>query len=263
MWKWEVEDARGVFVVVHGAFEHHGRYKWLTEMLKANKMNVVLGDLPGQGTSTRKRGHIDSFNEYIDTICKWVDEARVYDLPIFLLGHSMGGLAVIRTLQEKQLQVKAAVLSSPCLALTNPPPKGLELAAKALNLVAPSFRLASHMEPKIATRNKEVMQFDENDSLYVTKVSARWYNELVKAMEQASRKIDKLPNNIPVLLMQAGTDKIVDKVVVKEWFDKIKVNEKLYKEWPNLYHEIFNEPERDEVFKYAKGFVEMQLQKSF
>lgn len=262
MWKWEVENPRGVFVVVHGAFEHQGRYKWLTEMWRANKMNVVLGDLPGQGTSSRRRGHIDSFDEYIETVSMWVNEAKGYNLPIFLLGHSMGGLAVIRTLQEKQLSVEAAVLSSPCLGITERPPKGLEWASKALNVLVPSYRLASHLEPNIATRNKEVMELDENDSLYVTKVSVRWYRELVKAMELAAEKIDSLPD-IPVLLMQAGADKIVDKVVVKEFFDKLNVNEKLYKEWPNLYHEIFNEPERDEVFKYAKGFIEMQLQKSF
>ncbi|WP_458412161.1 lysophospholipase [Schinkia sp. CFF1] len=261
MWKWEVENPRAVFVVVHGAFEHQGRYKWLTEMWKANHMNVVLGDLPGQGTSTRRRGHIDSFEEYIETIIKWVNEAEAYGLPIFLLGHSMGGLAVIRTLQEKQLPIRAAILSSPCLGLTTPPPKGLELASKALNVIAPSFRVASHMEANIATRNKEVMLQDENDSLYVTKVSVRWYRELVKAMQLAAQKIDKVPN-VPVLLMQAGADRIVDRTVVKDWFDKLNVNEKLYKEWPKLYHEIFNEPEREEVFKYAKGFVEMQLQKS-
>ncbi|HHY72614.1 MAG TPA: alpha/beta hydrolase [Bacillus bacterium] len=261
MWKLEVENPRAVFVVVHGAFEHHGRYKWLTEMWKENRMNVVLGDLPGQGTSGRRRGHIDSFNEYIDTISEWVNEAQSYHLPIFLFGHSMGGLAVIRTLQERQLPVKAAVLSSPCLGLTDPPPIGLELASKALNVVAPSIRLASHMGSNIATRNKEMKELDENDSLYVTKVSVRWYRELTKAMQLAVRNIDKVPN-IPVLLMQAGVDKIVDKTVVKSWFDKLNVNEKLYKEWPELYHEIFNEPERDEVFKYAKGFVEMQLQKS-
>jgi len=261
MWKSEVENPRAVFVVVHGAFEHHGRYKWLTEMWRANQMNVVLGDLPGQGTSSRRRGHIDSFDEYIETISKWVNEAAAYNLPIFLLGHSMGGLAVIRTLQEKQLPVKAAILSSPCLGLTEPLPKGLEFASKALNILLPSLRLASHLEPNIATRNKEVMELDENDSLYVTKVSVRWYRELVKAMQNAVRNIERIPD-IPMLLMQAGADKIVDKVVVKEWFDKLKVNEKLYKEWPNLYHEIFNEPERNEVFKYAKGFVEMQLQKS-
>lgn len=261
LWKWEVENPRAVLVIVHGAFEHQGRYKWLTEMWRSDDINVILGDLPGQGTSTRQRGHIDSFDEYIETIATWVKEAETYELPLFILGHSMGGLAVIRTLQEKQLPVTAAILSSPCLGLVEPPPKHLEWLSKALNVFIPTFRLASHMEPNIATRNKEVMELDENDSLYVTKVSIRWYRELIKAMQLAYRNIDKVPD-IPILIMQAGDDKIVDKVIVKEWFDKLKVSEKLYKEWPELYHEIFNEPERNQVYEFAKGFVEMQLNKS-
>ncbi|NSL51349.1 alpha/beta hydrolase [Calidifontibacillus erzurumensis] len=261
MWMLEVENPRAAIVIVHGAFEHQGRYKWLTEMWKAHGMNVVIGDLPGQGISTRRRGHIESFDVYIDTITQWVQEAENYHLPIFLLGHSMGGLAVIRALQEKNLPVQAVILSSPCLGLVEGPPKGLEWASRALNLFMPTLRVPTNLEPNVATRNKEIMELDENDSLYVTKVSVRWYRELVKAMQLAMRNIEKLPD-IPMLLMQAGADKIVDKVVVKEWFDKLKIKEKLYKEWTNLYHEIFNEPEREEVFKYAKGFIELQLQKS-
>ncbi|WP_102345222.1 alpha/beta hydrolase [Bacillus sp. Marseille-P3661] len=258
MWKWETENPRGVFVVVHGAFEHQGRYKWLTEMLRAEHFNVIIGDLPGQGTSRSRRGHIDSFDEYIETIATWVEEAKKYNLPIFLLGHSMGGLAVIRTLQEKQLPVNAAILSSPCLGLVSYPSRGLQMLSKVLNIVMPTLRLASHMEPKIATRNKEVMELDENDSLYVQKVSIRWYRELVKSMQLADRNISRIPD-LPILIMQGGEDKIIDKIIVKQWFDRLQVSEKLYKEWPGLYHEVFNEPERNQVFVFAKGFIDLQL----
>lgn len=52
--------------------------------------HVVMGDLPGQGTSTRARGHIRSFQEYIDTVDEWIEHAKSFRLPTFLLGHSMG-----------------------------------------------------------------------------------------------------------------------------------------------------------------------------
>ena len=58
------------------------------------------GDLPSHGTTSRNRGHIDSFDEYIEEVKLWVKEARKYRLPIFLFGHSMGGLIVIRMMQE-------------------------------------------------------------------------------------------------------------------------------------------------------------------
>lgn len=260
MWKWEAENAKGTVVIVHGAAEHHGRYRWLMEMFRLSGFHVVMGDLPGQGTTTRrKRGHIQSFDEYINEVADWVAAAKEYQLPTFLLGHSMGGLVVIRTLQEKRLPVDGVILSSPCLGLVTYPSKGLDLLSKVLNYVAPSMLFDSGLSVEVATRNEEVREMDKNDSLYVTKVSVRWYRELVKAMQLAYRNISKFPD-IPLLLMQGGDDKIVDKVVVKEWFDQLPISEKVYKEWNKLYHEIFNEPERDHVFLYAKTFLDTQLQ---
>ena len=260
MWKWEADEAKGTIVMVHGAAEHHGRYKWLIEMWRSSGYHVVMGDLPGQGTtSRRKRGHIESFDEYINEVIDWIETAKCFRLPIFLLGHSMGGLIAIRVLQEKQLPVNGVVLSSPCLGLVNYPSKGLDLLSKLLNYVMPSFLFDSGLSVEIATRNEEIREMDKNDSLYVTKVSVRWYRELINAIRLAHKNVAK-QLDVPLLLMQSGDDKIVDKAVAKQWFDQLPISEKTYKEWGELYHEIFNEPEREQVFLYAKSFVETQLQ---
>ena len=60
--------------------------------------------------------------------------------------------------------------------------------------------------------------------------------------------------DIPFLVMQGGEDNIVNKNAVKNWFNIVPLSEKRFKEWPKCYHEIFNEPEREEVFEYAKDF---------
>jgi lysophospholipase len=258
MWTWEANEGKGTVVIVHGAAEHHGRYKWLIEQWVQSGYHVVAGDLPGQGRTTRrKRGHIQSFDEYINEVADWIIEARQFHVPVFLLGHSMGGLVVIRTLQEKRLPVQGVILSSPCLGLVSYPSKGLDMLSRVLNHIAPSLLIDSGLSVELATRNKEVHEADKQDELYVTKVSVRWYRELMKAMELASRRIQQFPD-IPLLLMQGGDDKIVDKTAVKEWFNRLAISEKLYKEWSQLYHEIFNEPEREDVFLYAKSFLDTQ-----
>jgi lysophospholipase len=257
MWKWEVTNAKGVFVIVHGAGEHHGRYSWLVEKWNQEGFHVIMGDLPGQGTSTRRRGHIDSFDDYIETVADWVEKAEQYKLPIYLLGHSMGGLVVIRTLMEKDLHVEAVLLSSPCLGLAQPPLKRTKVLAKVLNVFSPAVRFQSNHEPGTATRNEEVLQEDAEDPLYVRKVSVRWYRELEKAMEIAHEKIGEFPD-LPLLLLQAGDDRICDKDRAKDWFNRVPLTEKAYKEWRDLFHEVFNEPERGNVFQYAKYFMEMQ-----
>ncbi|WP_144555214.1 alpha/beta hydrolase [Bacillus sp. X1(2014)] len=260
MWKWEAEgEAKAVIVMVHGAMEHHRRYGWLIEMWRSAGFHVIMADLPGQGMTTRaNRGHIHSFDDYIFEVKDWIQAAYRYNLPVFLLGHSMGGLISIRLLQEERLNVAGVILSSPCLGLVHTPSKILDLLSHGLNVVFPSLRINSGLSVQMATRNEEVREADSNDTLYITKVSVRWYRELVSAMKEAFQALEKT-QDIPMLVMQAGDDKIVNKSTVKEWFNHVPLSEKRFKEWPKCYHEIFNEPEREEVFEYAKDFVYSQL----
>jgi len=260
MWKWEAEgEAKAVIVMVHGAMEHHRRYGWLIEKWRLSGFHVVMGDLPGQGMTTRaRRGHIDSFDEYIVEVKDWVQAAYQYNLPVFLLGHSMGGLITIRILQEEQLNLAGVILSSPCLGLVNEPSKLLKALSLGLNATLPSLRLSSGLTVDMATRNMDVREADVNDTLYITKVSVRWYRELSAAMKEAFVSIEKT-QDVPMLLMQGGDDKIVKKDNVKDWFNQVQLSEKRFKEWPKCYHEIFNEPEREEVFEYANDFVKSQL----
>lgn len=260
MWKWEAEGAaKAVIVIVHGAMEHHGRYKWLIQMWRSAGYHVVMGDLPGQGMTTRAfRGHIDSFDEYIDEVKTWLEVAYEYSLPVFLLGHSMGGLVAIRLLQEEQWELAGVILSSPCLGLKKQPPKLIRGISHGLNLILPTYKVDSGLSPDLVTRNMEVREGDLNDSLYVRKVSVRWYRELEEAMKAAFEEIPEL-QDVPLLVMQGGDDLVVDKKKVREWFNYNLLSEKQFKEWPNLYHEIFNEPEREDVFRYAVGFIETRL----
>lgn len=260
MYKWEAEgDAKAVIVIVHGAMEHQGRYKWLVEMWRSAGYHVIMGDLPGQGLTTRSsRGHINSFEEYLIEVKDWIQSAYEYHLPIFILGHSMGGLISIRLLQEAQVNVAGLILSSPCLGLVSYPAKAKHAASALLNIAYPSFKATTGITIDMVTRDPEIRESSSNDSLYITKVSVRWYRELLDNIKEAFENIPEL-DDVPMLLMQAGDDKIVDKRPVKEWFNYTLNSEKAYKEWPGLYHELFSEPERENVFFYAKGFVENRL----
>ncbi|TCP26640.1 lysophospholipase [Scopulibacillus darangshiensis] len=254
---WETkQQPLGVIVIVHGSGEHIGRYHWLREKWLNAGFHVVMGDLPGHGEKAAIRGHIDNFKEYLDVIESWVERASAFRLPICILGHSLGGLAVIRTLQERDLLVTGVMLSSPCLGLKVPVPKWLRAVGAILNRTMPRFlvptkKSADNMN---ATRNLDMLRRDAKDTIMLKKVSARWYFELEKAMLLAFERLDAVPN-IPLLILQGGDDKIVEKNSVKRWFDSLTIENKAYKEWPNLYHEVFNEPEREDVFQEALKFV--------
>lgn len=260
MWKWEAEgEAKAVIVMIHGAMEHHRRYGWLIQMWRSAGFHVIMGDLPGQGMTTRsRRGHISSFDDYINEVKDWIQAAYQFELPVFLLGHSMGGLIAVRMLQEENVKLAGVILSSPCFGLAKYPPKWLNALGIAMNVIYPELRMNSGITVELATRNQDVRDADLNDTLYVTKVSVRWYRELIQAMKLVFMNIGKLPD-VPMLVMQGGDDKIVNKTSVRDWFNQAPLSEKRFKEWNHCYHEIFNEPEREDIFEYAKDFVNSQL----
>ena len=188
----------------------------------------------------------------------WIQAAYQFELPVFLIGHSMGGLIAIRLLQQEEINLAGVVLSSPCLGVVHTPSKLLNLLSYPLNAIIPSFRMNSGVTVEMATRNDEVREADLNDTLYVTKVSIRWYRELIDEIKLAFEQIQKT-QDLPFLVMQGGEDKVVNKGSVKDWFNIVPLSEKRFKEWPKCYHEIFNEPEREEIFEYAKDFFNSQL----
>lgn len=260
MYRWEAEgDAKAVIVIVHGFMEHQGRYTWLIDMWRSEGYHVIMGDLPGHGLTTRaRRGHINSFEEYIQAVKEWVLSTYEYSLPIFILGHSLGGLITIRLLQESELNIAGAILTSPCLGLVQYPPKAVQAASALLNIAYPTYKTPTKISIDMLTRNEDIHVSNTNETLFMTKISVRYYHELLNGVKEAFDNIPDL-EDIPIMVMQAGEDHLVNKTNVREWFNYISCSEKYYKEWPGLYHELFCEPEREDVFFYAKGFVENRL----
>ncbi|MGE1104338.1 serine aminopeptidase domain-containing protein, partial [Peribacillus simplex] len=87
-----------------------------------------------------------------DEVDIWIDKARTLEAPVFLLGHSMGGLIAIEWFkQQRNPRITALILSSPCLGLQIKVNKVLDFASKGLNVLAPSLRVDSGLSPDMAT----------------------------------------------------------------------------------------------------------------
>ncbi|UOQ46092.1 alpha/beta hydrolase [Halobacillus salinarum] len=249
----------GTIIIVHGAFEHSGRYDQLAKQFQADGFHVIYGDLPGQGSFKGRKGHIKSFDDYIQTIKAWLFDAEE-NLPLFLLGHSMGGTAVIRAMEELKPSVSGVILSSPAAGLLSKASRPMEALSYVLNYLCPSLRVQRKLKPETVTTSPELIEEYKVDPLLIDRVSIRWYREFRKAIKQAFLYIDQFPD-VPLLVMQAGEDLIVDRYKTLEWFHKVESKEKTYKEWLHFYHEIFNEPKRDEVYHYTLNFMQQLISK--
>ena len=102
-----IDKPKAIVLTVHGLGEHFGRYKHVGEWLNSQGIIMVGGDLPGFGTSKLPLGHINSFDDYLNQVDEWLEYARDkwQGVPIFLYGHSLGGLIVLRYLEKRNCRV--------------------------------------------------------------------------------------------------------------------------------------------------------------
>ncbi|GED70557.1 phospholipase YtpA [Brevibacillus reuszeri] len=249
--KWPSQNQRGAVVLVHGTGEHHGRYEHVAAYLNEQGWTVYTGDLPGWGRATGARGHIDSFSQYIETARMWTEEALKDisgEYPVFIMGHSLGGLIAARFVQvfERRHELSGLILTSPCMQLKLVVPEWKAQVARWLDRVWPTLTIPNGITPDMVSRDEQVQAAYKSDPLNYPKVSVRWFQELERAMTRAWEERGKL--DIPVLIMQAGDDTIINADAVERFAEGIGPHA-TFQRIAGLRHEILNEPERDKILR--------------
>ena len=256
MWKWETEnDAKGVVVIAHNILEHTGRYAYVITMLRRNGYHVIMGDLPGQGqTSRANKGQIDDFNTYHENLLEWIKIANEYKIPTFVLGVGLGGLIVVNLLEKAELPIEGVMLLSPMLELRKTGKGRKNKIISNLGKMSKDTRFKVGISSQDLTRNDEIIDETDNDGLMLKKVTYRWYNLIVEKMKETMDHIKDI-KPLPALIMYGTEDKILETDAIIELKDKLASNELYFKAWNGLYHEIHNEPERDQVMRYVLTFL--------
>ncbi|WP_154895499.1 alpha/beta fold hydrolase [Staphylococcus pasteuri] len=256
MWKWETEnDAKGVVVIAHNILEHTGRYAYVITMLRRNGYHVIMGDLPGQGqTSRANKGQIEDFNEYHENVLEWIKIANEYKIPTFVLGVGLGGLILLNLLERVELPIEGLMLISPLLEFNQSGKGRKNKLLSNVGKASKDTRFKIGITAQDLTRNDEVIEETENDALLLKKVTYHWYNLVSETMKETMEHIKDI-KSLPTLIMFGTEDIISDISATKELKDKLATNELYYKVWNGLYHEIHNEPERDQVMRYVLTFL--------
>ena len=256
MWKWETEhDAKGVVVIVHNILEHTGRYAYVITMLRRNGYHVIMGDLPGQGqTSRANKGQLEHFDIYHETLIEWVRIANEYKIPTFVMGVGLGGLILLNVLEKTELPIEGMLLLSPLLEFkrNNKTRKNMLISNVGKGSKDARFKLG--IETKDLTRNDEVIEETKQDGLMLRKVTYKWYNILLETMKDTVQHFKDI-QSMPTLLMYGTEDKLLELRSFNELKNNLNTNEFYFKVWEGVYHEIHNEPERDQVMRYVLTFL--------
>jgi lysophospholipase len=253
--------AKATVALVHGQGEHCGRYVHVAAALNAAGYDVVSGDLPGHGRSGGLRGHIDRFDAFVDVAASWIEAARARrpDAPIFLLGHSVGGLIAARLLEMSPIagMLSGAVLTSPAFRLRFPIPAWKEALGRRLDGVLPRLRMPSGLKEQRVTRSEDIARATTADPLMVYVASVRFYNELLRAQAAALAEAGSI--SLPVLLLHGGADEIIAPEPSLDFGARLASPDKDVRLLPGLHHEVMNEPERDDVLRDIVGWLDRHV----
>lgn len=240
-WKPEGTPKALVFVS-HGAGEHCGRYDELAQMLVGLELLVFAHDHVGHGQSEGERMVVSDFHVFIRDVLQHVDTVQkdYPELPVFLLGHSMGGAISILTAAEKPGHFSGMVLISP-LVLANPESATTfkVLAAKVLNLVLPNMSLGP-IDASMLSRNKTEVDLYNTDPLICRAgLKVCFGIQLLNAVSRVERALSKL--TLPFLLLQGSADRLCDSKGAYLLMESAKSQDKTLKIYEGAYHVLHKE----------------------
>lgn len=251
----EVGNPLAEVILAHGFGEHSGRYGALTEHLILNRYSVISYDHGGHGLSDGLPGHVESFDEYEDDLDKIVNSIRARGHNrLFLIAHSMGGLIALRYVARKNSELAGVVVSAPLIEVAVPVPAHKLLIAKVGARMAPRLRLDNEIDPALLSRDPEVGRAYANDPLVNRKVSMKWFAEATRAMHELAGSAPRITT--PILVMHGTEDKLASVDATKRLFERIGSSDKELVIYPGFYHELFNEPEKQEIFDRVTDWLD-------
>jgi acylglycerol lipase len=253
------EEPRGSLLIIHGLADHCGRYGNFVNHFVPRGYAVYGIDHPGHGKSDGKRVFIKRFGDFIENLNTYLEMILTWQpgKPVFLYGHSMGGLIGSIFLLENQEKITGAILSGPGVKVPENISSGVILAGKVFSILMPGFGLIG-LDASHVSRDPAVVQAYIDDPLVFSgKTTARLAAELLKAMQRVSSESEKI--TLPILILHGGDDKLVDPASAQMLYDKVTSQNKTLKIYDHLYHEIINEPERDTVLADMEKWLETHL----
>jgi len=252
-------EVTAVIAVVHGYGDHGGRYAWLADDMVARGYGLYAYDLRGHGHSSGRRGQVGKFEEYLEDTEVFLDEVRRAQpgKPVFLLGHSMGGLVCARLAEVRPPDVRGLILSSPFLQLAEAVPPSRVIAAKALAKVWPNRDIGNTVRASQLSHDAAVVEAYVTDRLVHHVAPARWAAEMLSA--QDATMADAARVDQPLLVLYGTEDKVVDVAFIEALYERASAQDKSILRYEGFYHECFNETGREQVFDDFAAWVGARL----
>ncbi|MHB8899726.1 MAG: alpha/beta hydrolase [Thermoguttaceae bacterium] len=246
---------RAILVVIHGILEHAGRYGELAHCLSRAGIAVWAVDLRGHGRSSGWRAWVNRFDQYVDDVLAVVAEARAAHpgTPVFLLGHSMGGLIALQPRLAEVSGAAGIVLSAPALQVADQFAPTLRKLAAFGSRWFPWMRLA-RLGCALMSRDARVVADYRHDPLvYHGRIPTRTGAEIIRAGEETRQHAGEIRSSL--LILQGTADAVITSQAVEAFFRSAGSGDKTLRLYPGLYHDLPREPEKAEIFSEIAHWI--------
>ncbi len=252
-------NPKALILLIHGYAEHSGRYRYFAEHCLSKGYAVYAIDHWGHGRSDGAPGFVPGFSVFHDGVDQLLAQARqdFPDVSIVLVGHSMGGLISATYLLSNQSQFAACVLSGPAVKAAEEPSGFLKAMSGFLSRFFPKLGVLE-LDPSGISRDPQVVADYLADPLvYNGKMGARLAAELLGNMAIVQQNAGQI--SLPLLMLHGEKDSLAAAEGSRFLNAHVSSRDKMLKIYPGLFHEIFNEPEKDEVLNDMTDWLDTRL----
>ena len=248
-------DVKAILLIVHGVGEYCGRYTNVVNYFVPLGYAVYGLDHIGHGKSGGQRELIKQFEDFTGPLATYYKMIKEWHpgKPIFIYGHSLGGLITLFYLLNHQMDFKGAIISSPSVKIPkNISPMTVKMG-KILAALAPRTGIVG-LDTTGLSHDQEVVKAYNNDPLvFHGKITASISVGSLRAMQRVEEESVRI--SLPLFILQGSADRIVDPTGAKWLYDKVGSKDKTLKIYENLYHEVHNEPERTMMFNDLQSWL--------
>lgn len=252
------KESKANIVLIHGMGEHSGRYAHFAEFFVNNSINVYAVDLFGHGNTEGTKGHTPKIDDYLWQVDFLVNMIKQLGKPVFLYGHSMGGGVVLNYLFRKHPQLAGVIASAPAIETAFEVPKTKLVLGKIGRTLFPALTQRNGLDVNGISKDSKVVNAYHADPLVHDIVSAEvgigvieWGKWLLQLESQDV--------SVPLLIMHGDMDILTSHAASQKFAAKFHAGDVTFKSWQGLFHELHNEPEKQQVFEYVLGWINSRL----
>ncbi len=246
--------AKAAVLNIHGLGDHSGLYPTLVDYCLTHGFAVHSHDLRGNGRSPGQRAYVERWEEYREDLGRFVEAVRAEEgeLPLFLLGNSLGGLIVLDYALHGADGIRGVIAASPPLGRVGVPAPLMALG-RVLSRVWPRFSIRTGMDLSGLARDPVVVETVLADPLFHRYGTARLSTEVVAAITRVQAGAPRFP--LPLLIVHGGADRMVPPDGSRTFIARVGHPDHELREYPGAYHVLFADLERDLVLADVERWI--------